>query len=81
MEEKILLILKDVNEDILSYTGNNMMADGVIDSFELIEIVSRLEEEFHMEIDGEYVVAQNFGNKESIVGLMEKLLSKTGGTE
>ena len=81
MEEKILLILKDVNEDILSYTGNNMMADGVIDSFELIEIVGRLEEDFDMEIDGEYVVAQNFGNKESIISLMEKLLSKTGGAE
>lgn len=81
MEEKILLILKDVNEDILSYTGNNMMADGVIDSFELIEIVGRLEEDFDMEIDGEYVVAQNFGNKESIISLMEKLLSKTGGAQ
>lgn len=75
MKEKILDILRDVNEDILTYAGSNMMADGVIDSFELIDIVSRLEEEFHVEIDGEYVVVQNFANKETVISLMEKLLN------
>lgn len=75
MKEKILDILRDVNEDILTYAGNNMMADGIIDSFELIDIVSRLEEEFHVEIDGEYVVVQNFANKETVISLMEKLLN------
>ena len=75
MKEKILDILRDVNEDILTYAGNNMMVDGIIDSFELIDIVSRLEEEFHVEIDGEYVVVQNFANKETVISLMEKLLN------
>lgn len=74
MEQKILEILKDVNEDILTYTGSNMVADGVIDSFELIDIVSRLEEEFNIEIDGEYVVVRYFANKEAIIDLMQKLL-------
>lgn len=74
MEQKILEILRDINEDILAYAGSNMVADGVIDSFELIDIVGRLEEEFDIEIDGKYVVIQNFANKEAIVNLMQKLL-------
>lgn len=74
MEEKILDILGKVNEDILSYTGKNMIGDGIIDSFELIEIVSRLEEEFDIEIDGEYVVIQNFANKDAVIKLMKNIM-------
>lgn len=74
MTEKILQILKDVNEEIISYEGRNMMEDGLIDSFELIGIVSQLEEEFDIEIDGDYVTLENFANKDAIIGLMKRLI-------
>ncbi len=74
MEEKILNILGKVNEDILSYTGENMIGDGIIDSFELIEIVNRLEEELDIEIDGEYVVVQNFANKDAVIALIKNIM-------
>ena len=75
MEKKILEILEDVNEEILSYDGNNMMVDGIVSSFEIIEIISTIEEEFGIEIDAKYVVAENFGNKESIIELVKLLLT------
>lgn len=74
LEEKILNILGKVNEDILSYTGENMIGDGIIDSFELIEIVNRLEEELDIEIDGEYVVVQNFANKDAVIALIKNIM-------
>lgn len=51
-----------------------MMGDGLVDSFELIDIVSQLEEDFDIEIDGEYVTVENFANKDTIIVLMKKLL-------
>jgi len=75
-EERILAVLANVNEKILTYSGPNMMEDGTLDSFELIEIVSQLEEEFDIEIDAEYAVIENFGNKEAIISLMKKLLKE-----
>lgn len=75
MEKKILEILEDINEEILSYDGNNMMVDGIVSSFEIIEIISTIEEEFGIEIDAKYVVAENFGNKESIIELVKLLLT------
>ena len=51
MERRILDILAGVNEEILNYTGHNMVEDEVIDSFDLIAIISRLEDEFDIEID------------------------------
>ena len=75
-EERILKVLEGINEKILTYSGENMMEDGTLDSFELIEIVSQLEEEFDIEIDAEYAVIENFANKETIISLMKKLLKE-----
>ena len=76
IEERILKVLEGINEKILTYSGENMMEDGTLDSFELIEIVSQLEEEFDIEIDAEYAVIENFANKETIISLMKKLLKE-----
>lgn len=76
MREKILEILADAEEDILTYEGNNMMEDGIINSFEVIELVSELEDAFDIEIDAKYVVAENFANKEAIIALVEKIVNE-----
>jgi len=75
-EERILTVLKGINEKILTYDGPNMMEDGTLDSFELIEIVSQLEEEFDIEIDPEDAVIANFANKETIISLMKRILKE-----
>ena len=79
MENKILNILRDASEEVISYTGTNMVADDVIDSFGLISIITQLEEEFGIEIDPEYVTEENFGNKDCIIALIKRLTDKTNG--
>lgn len=74
MEERVLAILEDNCEEILDYTGDNMVEDGIVDSFTLIAIVGDLEEEFDIEIDASYVVEEYFGNKDAILALMRELL-------
>ena len=53
-----------------------MMEDGVIDSFTVINVVSDLEEEFDIEIDAKYVIAENFKNKEAIIALVRRLMEE-----
>lgn len=76
MEEKILEILEEHCEEALGYKGESMMEDGVIDSFTVINVVSDLEDEFDIEIDAKYVVAENFKNKEAIIALVKRLLEE-----
>lgn len=76
MEEKVLEILEEYCEEALSYEGDNMMEEGVIDSFTVINIVSELEDVFDIEIDAKYVVAENFKNKEAIMDLVRRLLEE-----
>lgn len=73
MEKKVLEILGNASEEILTYTGLNMVDDDIIDSFGLISIISELEEAFKIEIDAEYVTEENFGNKDCIIALIKRL--------
>ena len=70
MREEILQILKEVNPNIKE--GINLIESGLIDSFEVVNIVMELEEAFNIEIDAEEVVAENFESVDTIVALVEK---------
>ena len=74
MRDKILAILEDVNPIILTYEGNTLLEDGTIDSFEVIDIVSAIEDEFEIEIDAALVVSDNFANKETIIKMVEEII-------
>ena len=74
MKDRILTILQSVNKDITTYMGDALLEDGIIDSFDIIEIVGRLEEELNIEIDADYIVSENFKNVDTIVEMVEHIL-------
>ena len=73
MRERVLSVLQSVNKEIMTYTGDSMLEEGIIDSFDIIEIVAKLEEEFNIEIDAELIVIDNFKNIDSIISLIERI--------
>lgn len=74
MEERVLRILGEVNEDILTYEGDDMYNEGIISSLDVIGIISELEDEFGIEIDAMYADEEYFANKESVIELIRKLV-------
>ena len=76
MEDKILGVLGNVNDELLTYTGQNMVEDGIVNSLDLIMMISELEDTFRIEIDAEDVTEENFGNKDRIIALIKRLIEK-----
>lgn len=74
MEEKVLEILAEVNDEILDYDGDNLVESGLLDSFQIVDLVGMFEEEFDIEIDAELVVVENFRTKEAIMQMLEGIL-------
>ncbi|MCI9480639.1 MAG: acyl carrier protein [Lachnospiraceae bacterium] len=74
MEEKLLDLLKEIDEDILEYEGENLFEAGLLDSFLVIDLVSEIEEAFDIEIDAKYVLEENFRTKENIMKLVKELM-------
>lgn len=73
MKEKVISILQEINEDILEYTGSNMLEDEIITSLDMIEIVSALEDEFEISITAKYINKDEFATIDSICDLIERL--------
>lgn len=74
MEEKIIELLKEIDEDILTFSGDNLFEAGILDSFLVIDLVSEIEDVFDMEIDAKYVLEENFKTKEDIIALIDRLM-------
>ena len=75
MREKVLEVLAEINEDIVSYDGDNLFDAGILDSFQVVSLVADLEDSLDIDIDAKYVVEENFKTKEAIVDMITKIMN------
>ena len=76
MKEKILEILLKIRPESDFKGSGDFISDDLLDSFDVIELVSCLEDEFGCVIDGLDILPQNFKSLEDIEGIV----SRSGGT-
>lgn len=72
MKEKILNILRDIRPEFDFTESLNFIEDGMLDSFDIVTLVSELEDNFDVLIDGEDVIPENFDSIESIMNIIQK---------
>ena len=71
--DEILEILRDVRPDVDFENEKKLIDDNVLDSFDIITIVSEFNEEFDIEIDVEDLEPENFNTVEAMKELIDKL--------
>lgn len=76
IRERVLEVLEEANDEIIGYDGDNLFDDGILDSFQVMDIVNDLEEEFDIEIDAKYVVEENFVTVDAIVALIDMIINE-----
>lgn len=74
LDERILKIVQDINSDVPDDVTVNLLENGIIDSFDVANIVAALEENFNIEIDGEDILPENFMAVKNIVKMINKYL-------
>lgn len=73
MKEKILEILKEMDDSIDYASEKALIDDKVIDSLTLTSLISELENEFDIEIDMDDIVPENFNTIDAMVELVTRL--------
>ena len=71
--EKILEILQGIRSDVDFENEKKLIDDGILDSFDIIEIVSTFNDEFDIEIDVDELMPENFNTVEAMKQLIERL--------
>ena len=72
MEERIYEILSETRPEFDFSKSSDFIGDGFLDSFDVVTIISELENSFGVIIDGLEVVPENFTSMDTIRQLVER---------
>lgn len=74
MRERIMRILLSVNPKFDKHWDADFLEEGLIDSFEIMNIIMQLEQEFAVEIDPELILPENFCSLEALETLIKQII-------
>jgi acyl carrier protein len=72
--KSIAEILKEIRPEFDFSASNDFLADGMLDSFDMVTLVAALDKNYGISIQGTDIVPENFQNLQTI----EVLLRKSG---
>ncbi len=72
MREEIINILNEIRPEFDFGQDLNFIEQGMLDSFDVILLVSKLDEKYGTSIDGLDIVPGNFASVDSIIDLLNK---------
>lgn len=73
LRERVLQILQEVRHDVDFEKETKLIDDGILDSFDIIAVVSELNENFEIEITADELEPENFNTLGAVVELVESL--------
>jgi len=65
-------ILKEIRPEFDFTPNNDFIADGMLDSFDVVTLVAALDKSFGVSIDGVDIVPENFRSLQTIEALLRK---------
>ena len=72
MKEKIITILTEIRPEFDFKNSSDFISEGLLDSFDIIQLVTALDDEFSVSIDGADILPENFATIDSISQLLIK---------
>jgi acyl carrier protein len=70
--KSILEILKEIRPEFDFAASNDFIADGMLDSFDVVALVTALDKNYGISISGVDIVPENFKNQQTIETLLRK---------
>ncbi len=71
--EKLLEVLEDVKPDVDFKSSKSLIDDRILDSLDIVSIVSALNEEFDIQISIKDIVPENFNSVDALYSLVKRL--------
>ena len=71
--DELMEILEELRPDVDFTTEKSLVTDGILDSFDIISLVSALNDEFDITIRPANLVPENFNSAEAMYELIEEL--------
>jgi D-alanine--poly(phosphoribitol) ligase subunit 2 len=74
--DKLLVILEDIRPDVDFANETSLMDGGILDSFDVVSIISELNDEYDIAIRVTELNPKNFNSAQAIMKMVERLKNK-----
>lgn len=74
--DTILEILSGLHPEVNFETCNTLIDDRIIDSFDIVTIVSEISDEFDITVPVEEIVPKNFNSAKALYAMVERLIEE-----
>lgn len=71
--EQLLAILNELHPDVDFAATEDLIDDGILDSLDIVTLVTEIHSEFDVTIPAEEIIPENFNSVEAIMALIERL--------
>ena len=71
--EELLRILESIHPDVDYKTNDKLIENKILDSFDIITLISEINDEFDVAIPAEEIVPENFNSAEKLYELIQRL--------
>ena len=71
--DELLEILEGLHPDVDFKNETALIEGGILDSFDIVTLISEISETFDVTISAEYIVPENFNSAEALYALIQKL--------
>ena len=71
--DELLELLTDVKDDVDYENCETLIDDGILTSFDIIQIIAAINDTFDVEIPATYIIPNNFNSMKAMYSMIEKL--------
>ena len=71
--ERLLELLKEVKEDVDFENEESLIDDHILDSFDILQIISTLNDEYDISIPATEIIPKNFNSAKAMLEMVERL--------
>ncbi|MBQ6540810.1 MAG: acyl carrier protein [Oscillospiraceae bacterium] len=71
--EELLEILTDMHPDVDFTTATNLVDDRILDSLDIVSLITEIDDQFDVVIPPEEIIPENFNSAEALFELITRL--------
>lgn len=71
--DKLLEILQDLHEDVDFETEEHLIDDVILDSFDIVTLISEIQENYDVTISAKDIIPENFNSAQAIYELIQRI--------
>lgn len=74
--DAVIEMLSDINDDVDFTTEDKLVDNRVLDSFDILAVISAIDDEFDVSVPAKDIVPENFNSAQAICAMIQRLANE-----